>query len=232
MVEREPGRDDGEAAIRIRQGRHVTAVPARVRQTLLRRGLARGVEHGRGHVDPGGVAHVRREGASDEAAAAGDVEHRVARFRDPSRRQRWASSKASSCGDRRGGVEDCRPAGRTDRRSDPDGRYRSCLSLQSRPSPGADKVTAPSARHSARSSLQRVFPSAIQRAGAAPCGAHLRNRARPRVQPFEELHHQEFGFAGHSPLPFDIIQPSTELDIARLRRNACPIYRYQNYHMN
>jgi hypothetical protein len=37
------------------------------------------LQHRRGHVDAGGVPQIGREGADDDAAAAGDVEHRVVR---------------------------------------------------------------------------------------------------------------------------------------------------------
>ena len=78
MVHGEPRHHDVERAIGIRQRADIALVPGDVADPLLRRMLPRAIEHRRGHVDAGRMPHVRRESAHHDAAAAGDIQHRVA----------------------------------------------------------------------------------------------------------------------------------------------------------
>ena len=78
-MHREPGHDNFERAVRIGQRGDVTAIPRDVANPTLRCVLARPVQHRRGHINPGRVFHMRREGADNDPAAARDIQHRIAR---------------------------------------------------------------------------------------------------------------------------------------------------------
>ena len=105
MVHRETRDDDGETVVLERQRIYVSLPPLDVGQPLLRREPLRLLEHCRGHVDTGRPAHMRGEGADDDAAAAGEIENRIVRSRpsgldDHPQRVR--------VGDRGSGAEQCR----------------------------------------------------------------------------------------------------------------------------
>ncbi len=77
VVHGEAGRDDREGAIGPGQRGNVALPPGDVGDALFRRQKPRPVEHGRGHVDTGRMPHMGGKAADDDAAAAGDVEHRI-----------------------------------------------------------------------------------------------------------------------------------------------------------
>jgi branched-chain amino acid transport system ATP-binding protein len=81
VVHGEPRHDDVEGAIGIGQPADVAAVPGDVLDPLLGGEVSRAVQHRRRHVDAGRMLHVRGERAHHEAAAAGDIQQRIARPR-------------------------------------------------------------------------------------------------------------------------------------------------------
>src|SRR5207248_6252210 len=70
----------------------------------------------------------------------------------------------------------------------------------------------------------RVFPGAIERAGAAPGIAQLGIAARPLGDPFQELQGQEFCFARHGGPRHSWVKNKGVLGV-------CPIYGYGPSHM-
>ena len=69
--------DDRERAVRAGQARDVALTPGDVGDTLLGGEVARALQHRPRHVDAGRMPDERGKRADDDAAAAGDIEHRV-----------------------------------------------------------------------------------------------------------------------------------------------------------
>jgi hypothetical protein len=172
-----------------------------VAESLSAAALRASIEHRRGHVDPGRVAHLRRKGASDEPAAAGDVEH--PRSSAPGiRPTRRSTASASSAGERRAALNTV--AWRVNWSRIKSWWAVSVISngCSNRARPWAHTTTVPSARHSTKSSLSAS--SQAQLSGqvllhAARASATRRGFASTHS---EKLHHQEFGFAGHRSRSF------------------------------
>src|SRR6185312_5761055 len=71
--------DDGKVSIRIRQLRHVTLLPAHVRESLVMGGVARLFEHGGSEVYACSVANHAGVGAHQQSGPAADIQNGVFR---------------------------------------------------------------------------------------------------------------------------------------------------------
>ena len=77
-MHREAGHDDREGAVGIGQALDRALLPGNIGEALLDGERVGALQHCRGHIDAGGMSQMGREGADDDAAAAGDIEQRIA----------------------------------------------------------------------------------------------------------------------------------------------------------